>query len=74
MDPIVLVLFGSVLYVLPSLLAKHKRNAVAIVILNLLLGWTVIGWIGALLWALVEKPKVVVSPYRFDPQTGRPLQ
>lgn len=29
-----------------------KRNAGAIFVLNLLLGWTVIGWIVALVWAL----------------------
>jgi hypothetical protein len=46
-------LFILALYLLPAILAAirrhHQRNA--IFVLNLLLGWTVIGWIGALIWA-----------------------
>jgi hypothetical protein len=45
------------LYFLPSLLGKDKRNAGAIFVLNLLLGWTFVGWVVALVWALtVESP------------------
>ena len=46
-------------YFLPWLIAlgRKKRNTGAIFILNLFLGWTVIGWIGALVLALVhDKP------------------
>jgi len=38
-------------YFLPSIVGFEKRNRNAIFILNLLLGWTVIGWIIALVWA-----------------------
>jgi hypothetical protein len=46
--------FGFVLYFLPSILAlaRNKRDIVSIVILNFLLGWTAIGWLVALVWAL----------------------
>jgi hypothetical protein len=40
------------LYFLPAILASKKRNAGAIFVLNLLLGWTIVGWIAALVWAL----------------------
>lgn len=42
------------LYLLPTLVAWYRshHNTLAISALNLLLGWTVLGWIGALLWAL----------------------
>ena len=45
--------FGSVLYFLPTIIAaiKSKRDLVAILLLNLFLGWSVIGWIVALVWA-----------------------
>lgn len=41
------------LYFLPAIVAveKSKKNAGAIAVLNLLLGWTVIGWIVSLVWA-----------------------
>ena len=47
-----LVVFA--LYLIPYYVAigNRKRNATAIGALNVLLGWTVIGWIAALVWAL----------------------
>ena len=44
------------LYFLPTIIAfsRHKRNAGAIGALNFFLGWTVIGWIGALIWSLTH--------------------
>jgi hypothetical protein len=52
-------LFGLVMagvYLLPSLLAEQRRhrNFVAILILNLFLGWTFLGWVGALIWAIIR--------------------
>lgn len=49
-----LILFG---YFLPSFVAlvRHNRQALAIFMLNLLLGWTVLGWIGAFVWAFVRE-------------------
>jgi hypothetical protein len=43
-----------VMYFLPSIvaLARSKRDTAAIVLLNLFLGWTVIGWVVALVWAV----------------------
>jgi Superinfection immunity protein len=45
--------FGFVMYFLPSIiaLARSKRDLLAIFLLNLFLGWSVIGWIVALIWA-----------------------
>ena len=44
-------------YFLPYIVARHRkhRNAPAIFVLNLLLGWTFIGWAVSLVWA-VTKP------------------
>lgn len=44
-----LILF--IIYFLPALCAVKKKNRTAIFVLNLLLGWTIIGWIAALVWA-----------------------
>jgi RsiW-degrading membrane proteinase PrsW (M82 family) len=53
-------------YFLPTIVAasRHKRSENAIVALNLLLGWTLIGWIVALVWALTADPPdpIVVAP------------
>ena len=46
--------FGFVMYFLPSLiaLARDKRDKLSIFLLNFFLGWSVIGWVVALVWAL----------------------
>lgn len=45
--------FTFVMYFLPSIiaLARSKRDILAIFLLNLFLGWSVIGWVVALIWA-----------------------
>jgi hypothetical protein len=58
---VVLLVVGLVVYFIPSFIAfdKDKRNKGAIFALNLLLDWTVIGWVGALVWSLkVDAPAV----------------
>lgn len=56
-----LAVFGVVIallciYFLPAIIAaaKQRTNAFAIFVLNLFVGWTFIGWIGTLVWALTE--------------------
>jgi predicted Kef-type K+ transport protein len=39
-------------YLLPSIAGRRKQKAGAITWLNLLLGWTVIGWVVVMLWAI----------------------
>jgi hypothetical protein len=48
--------FGFVMYFLPSIVAvvRSKRDTVSIIVLNLFLGWTAIGWVIALVWALKQ--------------------
>jgi hypothetical protein len=42
------------LYLLPTIivLARRKKNVLGPILVNVLLGWTFIGWIVALIWAL----------------------
>jgi hypothetical protein len=47
-------------YFLPALISQKKQNASGILILNLFLGWTFIGWVVALVWAVSDKDKVNV--------------
>lgn len=57
-DLITLVLFIAAIcvYLLPTIVAYQTRhhNASAIFVVNFLLGWTLIGWVVALVWALVR--------------------
>jgi hypothetical protein len=45
------------LYFLPTLIGRNKRGAAGIFLLNFFLGWTFIGYIIALLWALAADPR-----------------
>jgi hypothetical protein len=49
----VLVAIGVGVYFTPSMIARRrlKQEAARVLLLNLILGWTIAGWIGALNWA-----------------------
>src|SRR5687768_12940055 len=66
---------GFAFYFLPSILAlvRGARDVVAIILVNLLLGWTVIGWIATLIWSLVGAKRH--DPYdRYLAQPMPPVQ
>ena len=53
-----LTLFGlsSSLYLLPTIISAVRQKPLATVAaVNVLLGWTVIGWVAALRWALTSE-------------------
>jgi hypothetical protein len=54
--------FGFVMYFLPSIvaLARGKRDIAGIILLNCFLGWTMIGWVVALVWAVKTDVPMVV--------------
>lgn len=62
MELIIFLVIGTFFHFIPSFLAydrKHKSKE-AILALNLLLGWTVIGWLVSLVWALTQNhPEVM---------------
>lgn len=51
-------------YVAPSAIAwmRGHHQLAAIIATNVLLGWTVLGWIGAFIWSLTAVQKPVVNP------------
>lgn len=62
---IVAFLFAVFFYLFPSFLAglNHKKNNGWICVVNLLTGWTVIGWVCCLVWALsAEKMTAAGEP------------
>jgi len=52
------LIFGLAFYFLPAIIAavRHTHNAMGILVLNLFLGWTLIGWFAALLMAICSAP------------------
>jgi hypothetical protein len=67
-------------YLVPTFVAllRHHHNVSGVFVVNLLTGWTVIGWIAALIMACMPKPTpaVIVQqplPPLFDTTTGKRL-
>ena|SRR5271170_2418301 len=64
-----------VLYFLPTIIAisRKKTNVVAIVLINFLLGWTVVGWIIALVWAVSTErvDQIATAQAVYIPQPSR---
>lgn len=50
----VAALAAALIYFLPYQIAKSRdhRNVTSILILNVFFGWTLLGWVGALCWAI----------------------
>ena len=53
---LLLIVLIFALYFLPTLIAflRQHKNKLAIFLLNLLLGWTVLGWVGSLVWSVTR--------------------
>jgi hypothetical protein len=59
-------IFALAMYFLPTIIAcvRHLHSRGGIVMLNLFLGWTFIGWIAALIWAIAAPaPYYPYPPY-----------
>ena len=52
----VVVLIPALLYFISAIVGRKKRNARTIFWLDFFLGWTVVGWVGTLIWALMNDP------------------
>src|SRR5260370_5723670 len=61
------IILSALLYFLPTIIGRHSHDSVSIFIVNLLFGWTVIGWFVALIWACSAERYV---PVRMVPVSG----
>jgi len=57
-----LFVLAVMIYFIPIFVAsvREQKNFVAICILNIFLGWTFFGWVGALIWAVIEPREPIV--------------
>lgn len=65
MGAFILLAFILVVYFVPSFVANKKKNFAAIFALNIFLGWTLVGWVVALCWALAS-PQVLSADSDID--------
>lgn len=48
----ILIILGLIVYFIPTIIGWNKKQGAGIFLLNLFLGWTIIGWLGSLIWAV----------------------
>ncbi len=55
--PLLIFCIAATIYLLPAITAVllGRRQQWAVLALNLLVGWTLVGWIAAMAWACVER-------------------
>jgi Superinfection immunity protein len=72
----VILLLLAAFYFLPAIIAavRHHRNAGAVFFLNLFLGWTLVGWVIAFVWAVSNPPTVVVEQPSAPPPKSAPAE
>ncbi len=59
MDVLIILMIWLGIYFLPTIIAysRNKDNRVAILLVNFLAGWTMIGWLVALVWSVMVDKK-----------------
>jgi hypothetical protein len=64
------VVLVALLYFVPTLIAVLRRERVApVLLINLLLGWTVLGWIAALVISVWPAPRSTYVEVPYDGAT-----
>ncbi|RKQ28683.1 superinfection immunity protein [Oceanobacillus halophilus] len=53
----IVVIIAAAFYFLPTIVAKinNQPNFASILVLNLFLGWSLIGWVVSLVWAVKKE-------------------
>jgi hypothetical protein len=68
-----------VFYFIPGMVAywRHHSRPQVVLLFNLLIGWTLIGWVITLVWAIAN-PEAGITPApmgsQLDPQEGSPAK
>jgi hypothetical protein len=66
---VLVMLIAALFYFVPAIVAgtREHHQTFAIVILNIVGGWTLVGWVVALVWACTEVKPRVITPAPFVP-------
>jgi hypothetical protein len=67
---LVIIAIIAAFYFIPTIVAasSNKRNTGAIFVLNLFLGWTFLGWVAALVWAVADERSALPQTEPLSPR------
>lgn len=57
----IIIALAIIIYFVPTFIAGGRSQWAAIFALNLLLGWTLLGWVAALVWALALPRPIIIT-------------
>jgi len=71
---LILLLLAMAVYVLPAALALYRdcKSTAWITVVNLLLGWTILGWFAAMGWAAAGQVRPAIHPAGAPPTHPAP--
>ena len=55
-----IIIIGLVIYFIPCIVGRNNRNASTVFLVNLFFGWTLLGWVIALILAISDSKETVV--------------
>jgi len=63
MEPEIIIILLLAIYILPSIIViiRNHQSSTSIILLDLLLGWTLVGWVFALVWSFTNPAQVIVN-------------
>lgn len=73
MAELILLILLLALYLLPAIIGSNKSDAGSIFLFNLLAGWTLLGWLGALIWAVSKEAQPAPAVVQHAASTPIPV-
>jgi hypothetical protein len=64
------LLLLTAIYFLPAIIGRDKKDALGIFLVNFFLGWTLIGWVVAFIWACAADHRPVSPAYLYYAPAG----
>lgn len=60
----ILLIVGAILYFVPTVIAWRLgvKSVQSIFYVNLILGWTIVGWVFAMIWVMTERNELPTNP------------
>ncbi|HOW87751.1 MAG TPA: superinfection immunity protein [Candidatus Omnitrophota bacterium] len=63
---VVAIIVGLFVYFIPTSVASGKKQSTQVFVVNFFFGWSLIGWVIALVWALQPDEKLGATPAELD--------
>jgi len=74
MTGVILIIAILLIYFMPTIVGRKKKNFLSILLLNLLLGWSIVGWVVALIWATTKEESIESGSLKKCPKCAEEIK